>query len=143
MAWLLPTFLTVYAFVSGVLWLARCAAVWPKRVLSSGLPGRSKQVSQSSMIGMPACWFSNEEIELATVRLLNDIDLGHGYRLWKGECFQVRAIVLLKELRGNVPVTARKLMLTNHRARLIPVRDDSCELIFEWPAEVKGKTNGR
>lgn len=103
-------------------------------------------VSNSDQTGLPAKWFSDEELLGCRVRLVTDQDLGHGYRLHRGERFVVVATARKLETRGSGLVSERFLCLTNHRAKAVPVRGVACELLFDWPASMEGKKtdgNGR
>jgi hypothetical protein len=86
---------------------------------------------------MPASFFADEEIIGSRVRLMHTVPVGGTYFLQKGECFVVS---------GTLPPDAkyrRKLLLNNHRAESVPVRDCVCELLFQWPSKVEGNRDGK
>jgi hypothetical protein len=87
-------------------------------------------------IGLPSIWFHDDEMLGSRVRLLSDQDVGFGQRLMRGECFVVAGI------RPGSP-RDRVFLLTNGRAKQIPVSGACCELILSWPARREGQGHGR
>jgi hypothetical protein len=88
-------------------------------------------------IGLPAAMFDDRELMGSKVRLLNCVALGPGTSLHRGECF----IVIGTQMRAGQ--SERCLLLSNARAKAVPVEDLCCELLFEWPVNVRGHHDGK
>ncbi len=99
------------------------------------LPAMKEQKQLPKVTGLPACWFSNEELAGRKVRLEYPVSLGSGFSLSAGECFIVHGIKFDKPLR--------KLLVSNHRAKKIPVPVDCFALLFSWEAKLEGNRNGK
>lgn len=97
----------------------------------------------SDVVGLPAKYFSDSDLLGQRVRLLTNQDLGHGYKLWMGETFTVENIALEMEVSSGFIRKERYLLVTNQRAKCVPVRGVCCELLFEWPQNVEGNSHGK
>lgn len=136
---LLMLVLVAYGVVSFVSWLKSLLIVCPKQPLSSDPARRLFTVSQSNLIGLPSRYFADDEVMGQRVRLLTEKRLSEGYCLQRGECFVVSGIAIEK-FSGRAE---RYLLLTNHRAKQVPVRSAACELLFCWPEKMEGKPDGK
>lgn len=85
--------------------------------------------------GIEAFYFHDAEVIGAEVRLAISWDLGGGLRLNAGERFRVDEVCG----RGR----NRVFMLTNYRAKRVPVKAFVCELLFGWPANVERDCDGK
>jgi hypothetical protein len=125
-------------------WIGSCFGVSSARTIKTDPARRSGLVSHQNVIGLPATYFSDEELRGSRVRLLSDQELGSGYSLMRGERFVVAGIAIKTESYGKIICHERHLQLTNHRAKMVPIPDVDCELLFDWPVKVEGnKPDGR
>lgn len=87
-------------------------------------------------VSFPTEPFASEELFGERVRLCVDVHLGNGHYLRRGECF------IVSDILPGTPRT-RRFLLTNHRARRVPVIGSFCELLLCWPAKKEGQRDGK
>lgn len=93
-------------------------------------------------IGLPTGLFADQELAGSKVRLLVCWPVGPGTALQRGECFTVAGVERRNAAEQLDPRGRRWLQVTNARAKRIPVEADCLELLFPWPANVRGHHDG-
>lgn len=89
-------------------------------------------------IGLEASMFASEELVGSFVRLRVAWPVGVGQMLGRGETFTVEAVTY--RTSGGGTRRKRWLSLSNHRAKMVPVEIDCCELLFRWPEKAERKS---